>query len=57
MYASDCEIGKRFKNINDGRVLKVIVYDGDYGDERLFECEEYGDLWSYVDERMYVEIL
>lgn len=57
MCASNCEIGQRFKNINNGRILKVIINNGGHGDEKLFECEKYGDLWSYVDESMYVEIL
>lgn len=56
MYAKDCEIGQRFKHVEDGRVLKVINYNGDFGEEKLFECETYGDLWSYVDESLYIEI-
>lgn len=56
MYARDFKVGTRFKHNRTGRVLKVIVYDGGLGEEKLFEDEEWGDLWSYVDEDMYTEL-
>lgn len=52
MIASQYSVGTRFKHVETGSIVSVVILE----EQQVFECETWGDIWEYLDESYYIEI-